>query len=136
MYERLARLSDGIRWVGCNSAFTEQVDIDFSGASYGSRYHDNFWVTDVLERMGLPFYFAEGEAVASFLEGDAVKDMTDGQIEAILKGSVFCDGESAAALISRGYGDRLGVYVSDWDLGVVSGEAFDKDGVYTILAWA
>jgi len=85
----------------------------------------------VLERMGLPFYFAEGEAVASFLEGDAVKDMTDGQIEAILKGSVFCDGESAAALISRGYGDRLGVCVSDWDLGVVSGETFDKDGVYT-----
>lgn len=128
MYEALAELSEGISWVGCGSAFVEQEDVDFSGAGYGSRSHDNYWISDNIERMGLPFYFSENGERAIFLEGDIVGDMSDEHIRELFSGSVFCDGQSAMELCKRGYGDLLGVNVSEWDLGTISGEIFDMQG--------
>lgn len=132
MYERLADLSDEIKFVGCNSAFIEAVDVDFTSPGWGAKTHDNFWATRVMERLGIPFYFSEDAETASFLEGDLVDDMTDEQIETVLRGSVFCDAESAASLIKRGFGDYLGVSVEEWDLGPVSDECFDRDGYITV----
>ncbi|MBP5610370.1 MAG: hypothetical protein J6X72_03420, partial [Clostridia bacterium] len=62
-------------------------------------------------------------------EGGLVADLPDDKIrEAFACGSVFADGVAAAELVRRGYGDLLGVTVSD-DPGRVAGECFDPDGV-------
>lgn len=124
MYDKLADISDNIKFVGFNSAFIEQEENDFNTDSCW-RYHENFWITKNIERMGLPFYFSDNAEKASLLEGDLVKDMTDEQIKTVFEGSVFADGDSAMELCRRGYGDLLGVKVSEWDLGTVTGETFD-----------
>ena len=128
LYERAAKLARKIRWIGLNSAFIEQEHYDFRADRYGSRWHDNYFVTENLERMGLPFYFSETFFGATFFEGTLPADLSDEKIEeAFASGSVFVDGVAAAELVGRGYGDLLGVSVSD-DPGNVSGECFDREG--------
>ena len=39
---------------------------------------------------------------------------------------VFLDVTAAQILISRGYGDKVGVEISEWDLGIVHGETCDR----------
>jgi len=131
MYERLSQISDGIKWIGCASAFEIQEYIDFGKGGFSAGYQENYWVSDVIERLGLPFYFSDGEAKATFIEGKIVNDMSDERIREVFKGSVFCDGESAAALVNRGFGDLLGIEVSDWDIGTITAETFDEYGIKT-----
>ena len=52
-------------------------------------YNTSILTSKVFERMGIPFYFAEGSASAVFLEGRIGEDMTDSQIEEVFKGNVF-----------------------------------------------
>jgi len=127
-YEKLTELAPQIRWVGANSAFTEQMIPAFGSGNPGAQ-QSHFWVTKNLEEMGIPFYFSDRREPASFLEGNMIAAMSDEQIETVFAGSVFLDGATAAALVQRGFGDRLGVTLSEWDLGLVSGECFDADGV-------
>ena len=128
MYEKLADYSEEIRWVGINSAFVEQTMMDF-GSENCWRNHDNYFITKNIERMGLPFFFSDEVQKASFFEGDLINDMTDEQIQAAFEGgSVFVDGEAAQLLCARGYGDKLGVNVSEWDLGLVTGELLNEEG--------
>ncbi|MBQ7090731.1 MAG: hypothetical protein IJN82_06400 [Clostridia bacterium] len=132
MYEALAALSDEITWLGANSAFIEQEEFCYDAENF-RRYHDNDWVVMNLERMGLPFYFSETYSEATFLEGDLVEDLSDQQLDALTETSLFADGESAAALIRRGYGHLLGVEVSEWE-GRRSGECFDQEGLVCCTA--
>ncbi len=124
MYERLSEMAENIKWVGCNSAFTEQEDFDFSAKEIWHS-HDNYFATKFFERIGVPFFFSDGSEAASFLEGDITDDLSDEKIEELFRGSVFLDGYAAKALYERGFGERLGVRVKEWDLGTVSGESFD-----------
>ncbi len=124
MYDELARLSDELSWVGCGSAFIEQDMPTFHNENF--RYwHENEWIAAAIERMGLPFYYTDKKNKALFVEADLVNDMTDEQIETLFEGSVFVDGFSAKALCERGYGDRLGVDVSDWPFTCGFSERFD-----------
>lgn len=126
-YERLAALAPDIHWVGVNSAFIEQTDFPFATEDvYPCDYHPHTWVTKNFEEMGIPFYFSDKTEKASFLEGSIVDDMTDAEIETVLAGSVFLDGESAEALCRRGYGDLIGVAVSAWDGGMIHAEVFGE----------
>lgn len=129
-YERLAALTEEIAFVGACSAFTEQKWYDFS-AEKRWQYHANTWVTSNLERMGIPFYFSDRTYGAVFLEDSIGRDLPSEELCAMLRnGSVFMSAEVAAALTERGYGDQLGVKVSEFDeekLGRVAGEAFDED---------
>lgn len=127
MYEKLAELSDGIRWVGANSAFIEQEKFTFKKPK-ATRYHDNDWVILNLERMGIPFYFSDTFSGATFFESDIISDMTDAQLKSLEGADLFMDAQSAKDLIARGYGDLLGVNVTEWDGSRVSGECFDDDG--------
>lgn len=126
MYQTLADMSDEIKWLGINSMFIEQTKPLFYKPNF-RRFHDNDFVVMNLERMGLPFYFSENIGNATFLEGDIVADMSDTQIKELYKTSIFADAQSASDLISRGYGDLLGVKITDWDGSRVSGECFDDD---------
>ena len=61
----------------------------------------------------------------AFLEGDIISDMSDSEIESVFEGSVFMDGTSAAELVKRGYGDKIGVSLHDASGVNVKGESFD-----------
>ena len=127
MYERLALLSEEIKWVGCGSMFMEQEYPSFYPENF-RKYHENMWTEAVLERMGLPFYFTDENKGAAFLEDNIVCDMTDEQIEALFEGgSVFVDGDAAEEMCRRGFGDKLGVNVLPWERHFVTGECFDKE---------
>ena len=86
-YDKVSELSRGIRWVGANSMFIEQTHHSFSKDNIWL-YHRNDWTGCALERLGIPFYFADKNTGAAFLEGDIVRDMTDSQIEETFKGSL------------------------------------------------
>ena len=124
LYDELARISEGIRFVGAASRFQIQEDhVFFPKSIY--EYHPNFWVSYALERLGLPFYFTNEPAAATFIESDIVPDMTDAEIRAMLDGgSVFATAEAAADLAARGFGNEVGVSVTTFEKPPI-GESFD-----------
>lgn len=124
LYEKLSEIAPEISWCGIAQGYIEQEKFAFNHLPYW-RYNTAVWTSKIFERMGIPFYFAEGSANAVFLEGRIGEDMTDSQIKEVFKGNVFLDGFVAKTLTDRGYGHLLGVKVSDWDGGTVSGETFD-----------
>ena len=124
-YEAIHSLvKDGVRWVGASSAFIIQERHSYHSKDIW-RYHENYWATAVLERMGIPFYFSNESEPATFLEDKIVRDMTDDQIRAFLDGSVFITSEVAEDLIERGFGDALGVRVEPLDPSSIRGETYD-----------
>lgn len=124
-YEAIHSLvKDGVKWVGANSAFIVQDRHKYHAKDVW-RYHDNSWVTRVLERMGIPFYFSDGTETATFLEDNIVCDMTDEQIRAFFDGSVFMTSEVARDLTERGFGDLIGVTVAPHEPARISGETYD-----------
>lgn len=127
-YENLADCVEGIKWVGANSAFIELKRHRYH-LDNPWKYHENFWATKCLERLGLPFYFAEPsiECRATFLEDCIVKHMTDEEIKTVFSGSVFMTSQVASDLIERGYGELLGVTVKDWEGMLAKGEFFEFD---------
>lgn len=127
LYERLAALSEEIKWVGCGSLFMEQEYPSFYPENF-RRYHDNMWTEAVIERLGLPFYFTDKNKGAAFLEDNIVCDMTDEQIAELFEnGSVFLDGDAAMEMCRRGFGDKLGVNIVPWERTFLTGESFDKE---------
>lgn len=123
MYERLADISDDIKWLGVSATFTEQNHMKFSGNIWYNHIHDI--VEKNLERIGIPFYLSDEAEKLNFIEGRVAEELTDQQLAEMFKTSVFCDGLAAEILCQRGYGDLLGVKVDEWDLGVCHGETFD-----------
>lgn len=134
-YERLADYVEGIKWVGANSAFLVQEWHNYTLPNMW-KYHENFWATKCLERLGLPFYFAEpsSESKLTFLEDSIVTHMTDEQIKNMFEGTVCVTGEAARDLIERGYGELLGVSVRDWEGMLAKGEFFEFDPSATCTA--
>ena len=124
-YDRLFELSRGIKWLGASSGFIEQEYMTYKRNNMWS-YHDNFWATKVLERLGLPFYFSDKAERVTFLEGRIARDMTNEQIESFFEGSVFMTSSVADDLVRRGYGDLLGVSVREWTGEFVSGEVYPE----------
>ena len=127
LYKKLNLLSKQIKWVGAGITYKEQ---DFYSYYNGGKRLYNEWNACVLERLGIPFYSTNENKGAAFMEYDIVKDLTDAEIENYFeKGSVFVDVEAAKDLIARGYKDKLGVDVLDWNDGETpTVESYDDDG--------
>ena len=124
LYEKVETLADTLRFVGVGAAFTEMTDFDFHCENpYTPRAQA--WVTKVLERLGLPFYFTDNGGKAVIIEGEIAADMTDADIITAFEGAVIIDGLAAKILCARGYAHLLGVEVTEWDLGRVGSETFD-----------
>ncbi len=123
MYEKLADISDDIKWLGVSATFTEQKYMKFSGNVWYNYIHDI--VEKNLERMGMPFYLSDDAEKLNFIEGKVAEELTDEQLSEMFKTSVFCDGLAAQIFCERGYGEKLGVRANEWDLGVCHGETFD-----------
>jgi hypothetical protein len=73
--------------------------------------HLSPWATSVIERLGLPLYFAnEGEG-AVFVDDFSVDGFTDEQIKDFMKGTLILSVNAADKLVSRGFAEELGVTV-------------------------
>lgn len=134
-YETLADYVEGIKWVGANSAFLI-LERHRYHLENPWKYHENFWASKCFERLGLPFYFAEPDsgAKATFLEDCIAEHMTDEEIKAVFRGSVFMTSQVAADLVKRGYGELIGVSVKDWEGMRAKGEYFVFDPSATCTA--
>lgn len=131
-YNELIKITDGIKFVGANSAFIEQTYHVFhvEKRAHMWRYNTNKWAECVFERMGIPFYYSDESEKINFLEDKICERMTDEQIENIFKGSVVCSVDAAEDLIKRGWGDLLGVRIEQKE-GICNGETYDG-GPYLI----
>ena len=109
-YNKLAELHPKIKWRGCR-IFTPNTP-DFT---YGRVKEEwDSWSNCVLERLGIPMYFAPDGGSLVCLEGDSDSRLSDEEILEILKGSVMLASDTAKNLISRGFGKYLGVDVKEW----------------------
>jgi len=91
--------------------------------------HLSPWSSCVLEKLGLPMYFAnEGEG-AVFLDDVSVHGFDDDIIRGFLRGTLVLSAGAADALNRRGFGDYTGVTVHEWNGKVISTELVDGIGV-------
>lgn len=123
-YETLANVQPKLKWLGCRIPIPSkpQICIDWDKKSV------NGWHNNVLERMGIPFYFANKNGGAVFLDGDDDEFYNDEEILDILKGEVYCSVEAAKNLIERGFGEYIGVDIKPWAGAAVSGELLHTNG--------
>ncbi len=125
-YRTLANLVPTLSWKGCLTPLTKTIPVPkplpfLKGWEFPSDGTDG-WVGHVLERFGVPTYFSTETGGAVFLAGEADQKFTDDEILDFLKGPVFLAGESAKALIDRGFGKHLGVSLREWQGSKISGE--------------
>ena len=119
-YEALAGYARELRPFGCRIPLTHAQDYGFVPARLGQNLSP--WATCVLERLGLPMYFAnEGEG-AVFLDDFSADGFDDEQIRRFLAGTLVLSAGAAQRLAERGFPDAIGVRVSDWTGSVISGE--------------
>ncbi len=110
-YKTLADVVPHLTWRGCRIPMTKEPFFDYRRTSATG----NGWVFNVLERLGLPTYFSAEPGGITCMSGNVSLDFTDEEIAETLKKPVFLSAESAETLISRGFGDKLGVDVKPWE---------------------
>lgn len=141
-YRTLVNTVPDLIWKGCLTPITDTIPFPkplpfVNGWQFPSDGTDG-WVGHVLERMGLPTYFSTKVANAVFLAGESDRKFSDEQILEFLKCPVFLSGESAKALLDRGFGEYLGVMVRPWQGKHLSGEeifATDTICAAQVNAW-
>ncbi len=112
LYDKLESISDQIEWVGCGITYKEQLLPTFN------KRLGNEWTNLALERLGIPFYFTDKNRGVAFMEYDIVDDLSDKEIEEFFNnGSVVVDYEAGIDLCNRGFKEKLGVEISDWENG-------------------
>ena len=109
-YEAIADLVPRLHHRGCCIPVTSVPEFDQRKVSGGS----GGWSGCVLERLGLPVFFSSVPQGIVCLDGAADAIYTDAQMEQVLSGAVFLASDTAKRLIDRGFGDDLGVDVTDW----------------------
>ena len=114
MYNTLAELEPELEWLGCRVPLTKTRRFAFDGGKWGEVDGGDGWVTHVLERFGIPVCFSSKAGGVALLSGDADKKFTDDEMLEMLKGPVFIASDTAEHLISRGFGEHLGVDVREW----------------------
>ncbi|MGM9624322.1 MAG: hypothetical protein ACI3XM_01320 [Eubacteriales bacterium] len=125
-YETLSSLVPRLEWTGCCVPVTDEPDYGYTAGDTGGA-----WALHVLERLGLPLFFAPLSAcieradhpkTAFFIDGGADARYTDEALAAMFSHTVFTDGTAAGRLSERGLSRLTGVYASPWDGDVLSGE--------------
>lgn len=113
-YNTLSDLVPKIKWQGCRIPLTKDPLTPTAPiASFTPPYEDIAWAYSVLERLGIPFYFAKGNDGTVFFDGNRDKYFSDDEIKEMLGATTFLSSNSAKNLIDRGFGEYLGVDVVD-----------------------
>ena len=114
MYNELSRIVPEIEWFGARIPLSDKPWIPHPPFSeFKQASSENAWATCVLERLGIPMYFSDKDGGAVFLDGKRDEFFSDSEIEKMLSGTTFLAAESAQSLIKRGFGEYLGVDISD-----------------------
>lgn len=107
------------------------------GDDYFSITWKNKNIDEFLTGMGIPCRYSTSilQEVGTFaIDGYSANVLTDQEIEHILKQSVLIDGKGAEVLLSRGFGDKIGVKSIDSKKVTVNAEIIKKfarkDGTY------
>ena len=109
-YNKLAKITSELNWVGANNYLTEKISYGF-----GNEHIDNcFWTKCVLERLGIPLFFSPEVKGAVFLDGNCAMDFTDKECIEILSGVSVMSSRSAEIFLKRGFGEYIGVDIKEW----------------------
>lgn len=115
-YKTLSEIVPSVMWQGARIPLAKdplrpKAPIE----SFKSPSDDNAWASCVLERLGLPMYYAKGNDGTIFFDGYRDEYFNYEEIKSMLSATVFLSSESAKRLIDRGFGEYLGVDISDLD---------------------
>ena len=120
-YRALAEMTPELRWTGCRIPVSSVPDYGLKGDTWFSG-----WAMHVLERLGLPLYFSEKAAGATFLDSNCDGNFSDAELMEMFRGTVFLDGEAAERLDKRGMSAYMGVKVSAWQGEKMTGEMLNS----------
>ena len=132
-YEKISELVPSLKWKGSRIPISSVPDYTFTAASYGARASVSGWGMCVLEKLGLPFYFAEKTSDIAFLDGEMDTLFSDEALKEILSKTLILDGGCAERLCKRGFSEYLGVDVKPWNGKNISGEYYVSEGVRTTV---
>lgn len=127
-YEKLSEIVPTLKWRGSRVPISSIPDYTFTAASYGARASISGWGMCVLERLGLPFYFAEKTSDIAFLDGEMDMLYTDESVKDILSKTLVLDGGCAERLCKRGFSEYLGVEVTPWCGKNITAEYYPIEG--------
>ena len=119
-YEKLTEYADELRPVGCRIPLTLSQDYGFVPSESGLNLSP--WSTCVLERLGLPLYFSSEQGGAVFLDDISATRFDDETVRGFFGGTVILSAVAAENLISRGFGDMIGVDLRPWRGKIVTSE--------------
>ena len=120
-YRALTGYARDLKPFGCRIPLSRVQDYGFVPERTGD--HLSPWSTCVLERLGLPLFFGNEDGGAVFLDDISADRFDDREIRRFLAGTLILSSGAAQRLTERGFGDYVGVAVSDWDGKVITGEA-------------
>ena len=111
-YDELAKISQGVKWMGCRQSLPTTQFFPFTPDETEPQ-NDNGWGAHVLDRMGLPIYFEGGcdGTGACFFDRKRDAGFSNEELLEFFKGKVVLDAPAAMRFIERGFGKYLGVDV-------------------------
>ena len=114
-YEELAKISEGVEWMGCRQSLPTTPFFPFT-PDVTEPQNDNGWGAHVLDRMGLPIYFEGGcdGTGACFFDRKRDAGFSNDELLEFFKGNVVLDAPAAMRFIERGFGKYLGVDVKPY----------------------
>ena len=114
-YTELSRIAENIQWKGPSIPLPD-LEKNFHPKEYPAYYNCTEWFSDVLGRLGIPVTFRETDdpqAEAFLLTGALIRELNDSQIKAMTGKNLFLDSIAAEYLAGKGYGNLLGVSLSE-----------------------
>lgn len=121
MYDKITELADEFEPFGCCVPVTKYPAYDLDMDDPWTGYNDG-WSLNLLERIGLPFYYSKNPSGAVFLEGDADKRYTDEELKELFKNTVVMTSGIAKRIEDRGFSSLIGIKVLPWNGENISGE--------------
>lgn len=113
-YRALSEIVPRVEWFGARIPLPKSPTVPMPPLNEFVQPSDEIpWAMCVLERLGIPFYFSNKSGGSVFLDCKRDRFLTDAELEEILSGDVFIDAICAQRLKGRGFGDKLGVEITD-----------------------
>lgn len=126
-YEAMTEYVKDFSPFGCRIPLTKMQNYGFVPASQGKNLSP--WATCVLERLGLPVYFANTGEGAVFLDDFSVDGFDDETVRSFMKGTLLLSVGAVEKLCKRGFGEEIGVTVRPWEGKVINGERVGNQNI-------
>lgn len=128
-YRALAALP--VEWTGAATVLPKTPGLDFPASVRGNS--NITWSTQVLGKMGIPFYFTKSPVGIVTLAGNDCDRLDDAALTGLLAArNCLLDGPAAVKLCERGFAPLLGVEARPWNGRTVSFERTEDNEVIPI----